>query len=342
MGRVVGDAASTFASVACAIGDRLGLFKVLAAHGPLTEVELATRAKINARYAREWGAVLASHGYLAYDPQRGTFALPPAHAAVLADEGGPSFLGGLYEELHAVASILEPLTEKIRNGGGLSIGDYPPTMAEGISRLTTGWFDHHLVQTWLPTMPDVVASLQKGIHVGDIGSGHGKACIQLAKAYPNSTFVGFDVDPDAVEIATKRAKAAGVSDRVKFKLADASKSFHERFDLLTAFDVFHDMVHPSDAFVQAREALKAGGSLFLVDIASKGDIENNQGPLGTAFYGFSLTYCLTVSMAHDGEALGTAGLPEPVVRDMAQRAGFSSVTRLPIEDPFNAMYRLKA
>jgi hypothetical protein len=88
MGKVMADNASTAATVMAGIGDRLGLFKALA-QGPATSTELAERAHINERYAREWLNEMTSVGYLEHDPTSQLFMLPPEHVPVLAREGGP-------------------------------------------------------------------------------------------------------------------------------------------------------------------------------------------------------------------------------------------------------------
>src|SRR5512137_2377206 len=79
----------------CVFGDRLGLFKDLAAHGPATSAELAARTGIVERMAREWLSQMACAQYLQYDSASQRFSMPPAHAPALAEEGGPDFMGGL-------------------------------------------------------------------------------------------------------------------------------------------------------------------------------------------------------------------------------------------------------
>ena len=55
-------------------------------------------------------------------------------------------------------------------------------------------------------------------------------------------------------------------------------------------------------------------------------------------YTSSIFYCMTTSLAQGGEGLGAAGLPEAKLRALAGEAGFASVERVPIEDPFNSLY----
>src|SRR5260370_42618384 len=98
-GRVLGDTAATTTTVLAAIGDKLGLFKDLAANGLSDSGELASRTGTNERYVREWLAGMFAAGYLTYDPESRRYELPPEHAPTLVDEPGPAFFGGVHQEL---------------------------------------------------------------------------------------------------------------------------------------------------------------------------------------------------------------------------------------------------
>src|SRR5262249_43990469 len=84
VGKALGDTSGATVTILAALGDRLGLFKTLAARGPATSAQLAERAGIDERYAREWLGAMASAAYLEYDPTQRCFTLPPEPAPVLA------------------------------------------------------------------------------------------------------------------------------------------------------------------------------------------------------------------------------------------------------------------
>src|SRR5262252_6585549 len=190
VGKVLNDSSATFATMMAALGDRLGLFKALAAGGPATSTDLAIRAGIDERYAREWLGGMTNAGYLAHDSTSGRFTLPPEHVPALADEGGPFFFGGAYEMLLALGTIYDPLTDAFRRGGGVPQSSYDPHFFQGMERFTAGWFNNLLVQQWLPSLPDVRARLETGTELADIGCGRGRALVRLAEAFPRSRFVG--------------------------------------------------------------------------------------------------------------------------------------------------------
>jgi SAM-dependent methyltransferase len=185
----------------------------------------------------------------------GRFTLPPEHVPVLAQEGGPVFFGGVHQEFIGLLAPFEQLLGHIRSGGGLSLGDYPDQMFEGMDRFTAGWFENLLLQQWLPLVPNVVRKLQAGARVADVGCGRGRALIKLAQACPESRFVGYDLHGPNVDRALEAVRAAGVADRVTIRHADASEGIGGPYDLATTFDVIHDAVNPRGMLRAIRQSL---------------------------------------------------------------------------------------
>lgn len=340
VGKVLGDTGAANAVLLATIGDRLGLFKTLAAHGSVTSTELAALAGIDERYGREWLSGMTAAGYLDYDPAGGRFTLPAEHAPALAQEHGPLFFGGVHEMMSSWAGVVDRVIDAFRQGGGVPQSAYDEHMWEGLERFTAGWFENLLLPVWLPAMPRVRAALEAGVDVADIGCGRGRALIKLAEAYPVSRYVGYDVFEPAVEQARERARAAGVAGRVRFECRDAAGGLPDRFDVITTFDVVHDAVDPGGLLAAIRSALRPDGTYVCVDINCSDRIEDNAGPLGTLFYTASLLYCMTTSLAHHGEGLGTCGLPEVKLRSLCADAGFADVRRVPLDNPFNNLYEI--
>jgi SAM-dependent methyltransferase len=317
------------------------LFTALAGAGPSTSTELAGLAGVDERYAREWLAAMLAAGYLDHDGDSGTFTLPPEHVPVLATENGPVFFGGIWQELAGTLGILDRLTEAFRSGGGVGVGEYSPDFWEGLTRFTNGWFENLLVPVWLPEMPEVEAALRAGASVADVGCGHGRALVKLALEYPEIHGVGYDSFAPAVEQATINAEIAGVSDRVRFEVLDVADGLPEAYDIITTFDVVHDAVDPAGLLREIHDGLREGGSYICVDINAAPDVAGNAGPIGTLFYGFSLLYCMTTSLARGGAGLGTCGFHEHKVEELCSAAGFHTVRLLPLENPFNNVYEIR-
>jgi 2-polyprenyl-3-methyl-5-hydroxy-6-metoxy-1,4-benzoquinol methylase len=340
VGKVLTDTSGMTTTILAALGDRLGLFKTLAAHGPATSTELAKAASINERYAREWLGGMASAGYVRYDPAMHRFALPPEHVPVLAQEGSPVYFGGAHQMLLGTLGVLDQLTTAFRQGGGVPQPAYSEDWWAGMERFSAGWFENLLLQEWIPAMPRVREALERGADVADVGCNRGRALIKLARAFPRSRFVGYDVFEPAIRQASERAATAGVADRIRFEHRDVSKGLPEQFDLITTFDVIHDAVDPLGLLRTIRQALRPGGTYICLDINCSDKLEENAGPLGALFHGFSVLYCMTTSLSHGGAGLGTVGLPESKLKELATQAKFGGVRRVPLENPFNNLYEV--
>lgn len=341
--RVLVDSAGATAAQLAWIGDRLGLFRALAERGPATTIELADTTQLNERYIREWLHGMHACDYITYEPGTERFALPVENVPVLVEEAGPFFMTPLIEDIFSLTDeATAALLTAFRDGGGVSQKLLGDETQEIIDRFTAPWFEHMLVQEWLPAMPDVDAMLDRGIRVADVGCGRGRALVKLAQAYPNSRFVGLDVYELSVARARDAARAAGVSERVTFEVRDVAKGLDGTYDLITTFDVIHDSADPRGLLRAIRAALEPGGRYVCVDINCSDKVEENVGPIASVLYGASIRYCMTVSLADDGEGLGTLGLPESKLRELATEAGFSAVRRVPIENPFNNVYEVTA
>ncbi len=340
-GRVVGDVAATMTTIFCALGDKLGLFRALAADGPATPSELAERAGVNERYVREWLHGLAASGYVERDRGSGRFVLPEAHAPVLADEGGVWFLGGGYQELVGMLPALHRIEAAFRDGGGVPQAAYSEDAYTGMSRLSQAWFDHHLTGTWLPLVPALEQRLREGISWADVGCGGGRALIRLAREYPRCTFVGYDAFGAQIDRARREAEEAGVGDRVRFEVADGSRGLPQRYDVISTFDVVHDSLDPAGLVAGIRRSLHDGGTYLMLEMNCADDPADNTGPIATLLYGFSVLYCMTTSLAQGGAGLGTCGCPPAVVEKLGRDGGFEAIRELPIGDPFNRLYELK-
>ncbi|MBQ0721521.1 MAG: methyltransferase domain-containing protein [Gammaproteobacteria bacterium] len=341
VGKVIDNASGMMAIRLCAIGDRLGLFKDLAENGPATSVALAARTGLNERYLREWIYGMFLGGYLNFDKQSREVSMPEAHIPALVDVGGPLFQGGLFKMFTGFMEPYEDLIEAFQQGGGIAYESYPDDFWKGLEHNSCVRYKNLLVSQWLPEMPDVQAKLENGGTFADFGCGAGRSSIELAKAYPKARFYGFDLFPQNIENARKTAEEEGVSDRVEFQVHDISKGVPGKFDVVATFDLIHDMADPKGGLKALRQACKDDGIYVLMDVDCTDDPADNQGPLALFKLGASLHFCMTTSLGQGGMGLGTVGLPESKVVEFSSEAGFSTVRRLPIEHPLNALYEIR-
>ncbi|MGE0385363.1 MAG: cyclopropane-fatty-acyl-phospholipid synthase family protein [Gammaproteobacteria bacterium] len=339
--RILGHATGAALSGMIYIGDRVGLFKALWRAGPLTSADLAARTGLQERYVREWLSAMAAAEIVEYDPAAETFCFPEEHAAVLADDDSPSLLAGLFQNMPAMLSIAPRVADAFVSGGGVPFSEFGPDMIAGIDRSNRTQYRYHLVKRWLAAMPQVVQSLREGAVAADVGCGSGYPSILMAQAFPNSRFHGFDLSEQSLARARTDAQAQGVADRVQFRCVAATDIPREpKFDVVTSFDAIHDMVDPRGVLRAIRAALKDDGTYFMVEPRAGDTLADNLGQTGAMMYATSTLHCMTVSLAHGGEGIGTAIGPGKV-RELADEAGFTRVRQLPIEHPAQAFYELR-
>jgi ubiquinone/menaquinone biosynthesis C-methylase UbiE len=207
-----------------------------------------------------------------------------------------------------------------------------------MARFSRSFYDNKLVQQWVPAVTGLEQRLTHGVSWADVGCGSGLAVIRLAQAFPRSVFVGYDNFEGQLHLARQAAVDAGVSDRVRFELRDAANGLPEQFDVISTFDVVHDAVDPPRLVAAIRRALNPDGTYVMLEMNSADDPDQNVGPLATLLYGVSIVYCMTTSLAHGGAGLGTCGLPGARVHELCEAAGFGTVARLDLHDPFNSLY----
>ena len=191
-----------------------------------------------------------------------------------------------------------------------------------------------LIKGFLPVVKGLPERLAAGIRVADLGCGTGHAINVMAKEYPHSDFVGYDIADDA--IARARAEAQGMAlPNVRFEVRDVTRLPPEpQFDLITSFDAIHDQARPQVVLHQIVTALRPGGTFFMQDILASSRLEKNIGnPLAPFLYTISTMHCMSVSLAQDGAGLGTCWGRELAER-MLREAGLSSVRveKLPHDD----------
>jgi SAM-dependent methyltransferase len=331
--KALGDLGSALTAALVVVGDKLGLYRAMAAAGPVTSAELATRTDTNERCVREWLAAQAAAGYVDYDQANQRYSLSPEHAIALTDEESPACVLGGFQGMTAAMRAAPKVTDAFRTGKGVGWHEHDAELFVGTERFFRPGYNANLVSAWIPALEGVEAKLRAGARVADVGCGHGASTIILAKAYPKSTFVGFDYHGPSVEQARRRAAEVGVGDRVTFEVA-AAKTYPGTYDLVAFFDCLHDMGDPVGAATHVRESLHRDGTWLLVEPRAGDHVHENLNPLGRLFYSVSTLVCTQASLSQEvGAALG-AQAGEARLRNVLTKAGFTRIRRA-AETPFN-------
>jgi len=324
------------------IGDELGLLATMARTGPADVTTLAAAAEVDERYLREWLDGVVAGDVATYDPATGHYALPREHAVCLTPEDGPVNLARSLKMLTMLAGVEPELRERFRHGGGLDYDHFPrfhALMAEDAAAT----HDAGLLDVVVPTVPGLHELLTRGAALADVGCGSGHAVNLLARAYPASRFVGYDLGAEA--IAAARAEAAGWGlTNASFEVRDVAElgtapGEAAAYDVVTAFDAIHDQAFPDRVLAGIAAVLRSGGTFLMVDIKAETGVENNLTlPWATYLYTLSLMHCMTVSLAQGGAGLGTVWGRQTAVR-MLEEAGLAEVEVREVRtDPFNYFY----
>ena len=319
---------------AVAVADHLGLFPLL--EEPITAEELAIHHEWNERHLEELLQALAAGGLVDHDD--GRFSLPGEQAALLSDPASPYFLAGQARVLADLMGRVPEVSAAIQEGGGIDPAAYNEETVTSLERMNGPSQSVLLTKKWIGALPDVVERLEAGGAVADVGCGAGVAAEALARRFPAATVVGYDVNELAVERARSRKEAGGL-DNLTFEHRSLSDLPNNTFDFVLAFDVVHDLPRPEEGLESMRRSLTEHGTVLMVEPNAASSVDDNVHPMGALLYGMSALHCVPVGLHGGGEGVGACWGPERAER-YALEAGFSTFTRLPIDNIANAFYRL--
>jgi SAM-dependent methyltransferase len=339
IGQVVTDLSAAFSGVLVNVGRKLGLYQAMADLGACTSAALAEAAGIRERYVREWLANQAAGGYVVYDPEKQTYALPPAQAMVLALEQSPIFMAPAFEVAASFWLDEDQIVETFRSGEGLGWHAHNHRMFCGTESFFRTGYRAHLVSEWLPALDGVVERLKRGARVADIGCGHGASTLVMAQAFPKSSFIGLDYHDASIATARERAAEQGVTGNIAFEVKAATEFDGHDFDLICFMDCLHDLGDPVGALARCRKALKPDGKVLLVEPYAGDRLEENLNPIGRMYYAASAMACTPNSLSQEvGLGLG-AQAGEERLRKVAREAGFSNLRRA-AQTPVNLILEL--
>lgn len=327
-----------------AMGRELGLYEALRGT-PSTSSELAARARVDARYAREWVEHQAVARVLTVENPEASgddrrYALPEEHAIGLLDEDHPAYVGALADFIPVIARTLEHVQTAFRTGEGVPFAAYElHDMQAGFTR---PMFANSLTTEWLPELPDLHRRLEAGkpLKVLDLGCGEGWAGIYLAEAYPAVTVDGLDLDEASIARARKHAADRGVGDRVRFELRDiGDPSISGPYDLAMCCEVIHDLPDPVSALATMRRVTADGGEALVIDERVAESFEPSGDPIERLMYAISILHCLPAGRVTDPSVATGTVMRADTFQTYAQQAGFASVEQLPIDHQLFRFYR---
>lgn len=339
-GKVVGDVAGAMGVYMAYLGDQAGIYEVMDQHEPMTSDELAEKAGIHPIYMREWLASNTAAGYVSYDRDEETFWLSEEQALIFTREGQPACMQGFFQAIIGALSDHEKALETFRSGKGRPWGDLSACSICATDRFFRPGYEAMLLAEWIPSLDGVEEKLKAGAKVADIGCGYGTSTVLMAKAFPDSEFVGIDLHEGSIERAREQAAEAGISN-VVFHVGTAQDFADEGFDFACIFDALHDMGDPVGAARQIRKAIAADGTFMLVEPMAGDSLSENLHVFGQIYYGFSTVMCTPNSLSQD-VALGLgAQAGQKRLTQVLNEAGWGSVRRA-AETPTNMVLEVTA
>jgi 2-polyprenyl-3-methyl-5-hydroxy-6-metoxy-1,4-benzoquinol methylase len=330
------------------LGDTLGLYRAFERAGSMTAPELAKETGIFERYAREWLEQQATAGILTVEDvsagaEERRYVLPPGHIEPLLDLESPYSIAPFCKSFVAMSGAMPALVDAFRSGGLVPWSAYGRDMVEAQGDFNRPWLVGSFGTEYLPSIPDLHERLssEPGAKVADVACGVGWAAISLARAYPNITVDGFDLDEPSLEIASRNAEEAGVADRVRFEARDGAAPRPEgRYDLAIVVEAIHDMSQPVAVLGGIREMLKPGGTLIVADERTEDAFTAPASENERLFFVYSVLCCLPSAMEDETSAGTGTVMRKSTFERYAKDAGFEEVTVLPIEHDFLRFYRL--
>jgi len=339
LGKVVNDMGAIASAPMVVIGDKLGLYRELKSSGALTPGELASKTGTAERYVSEWLNNQTAGGYVTFDDKSGKYFLSEEQAFCLADEHSPGSVLGAFQIAMSLIKDEPKIRGAFKSGAGVEWGDHDPDLFEGTERFFRSGYLANLTSSWIPSLDGMEEKLRSGAKVADVGCGHGASTIIMAKAYPESQFVGFDYHEPSIIEARNRVKKEGLEDRVKFEVAKATNFPGKDYDLVAIFDALHDMADPVGTVSHISKILKQDGTLMLVEPFAKDEVKDNHNPIGRLFYGASTMVCVPCSLASNGPALGAQAGPKRL-EHVVKSGGFKNF-RVSTSTPFNIVIEAK-
>jgi SAM-dependent methyltransferase len=321
-GQFIADLSANYSGVMTLLGQELGLYEAMRKLGPVTSDQLASQTNTYERYVREWLNNQAAGGYVEYNPETETYALPEEHALVLIDKDSPFLMGPAYYVVNSLWKDKDKLSHAFTSGKGIGWHEHHHDLFHGIEKAYRTGYRANLNTAWIPALDGISEKLQRGGRVADIGCGHGASTVLMAEEFPNSAFYGFDYHPESIGVARTRAAEKGLINAF-FKQAGAEDYEQGNFDLICFFDCLHDLGNPVHALRYAKNKLAPGGALLIVEPNAGDKPEHNFNPIGRMFYAASTALCVPHAHSEHGDYCLGAQAGPAALEKLTKEAGYT-------------------
>ncbi|XP_033647182.1 uncharacterized protein LOC117306783 [Asterias rubens] len=329
-----------YVCLAIALGMDTGLFDVMIALAqPKTCQEIADAGNLKERYVREWLGAMASSGIVIMDTSEEKFWVSEHHVPVLQRGGKLSRLAMQTLCIPMLSEGYRSVVDCFKLDGQQGVS--PGTYSHGnhyINGKNSVWFNHFLVNSFIPKVPGLQKKMEHGICVLDVACGEGAAAIMMAKHFPNSQFIAFDFADSAICTGQETISKSNLTN-VQMVCCDGAAlptDWTGKFQYIFSRSGIHDQPRASLGLKELNRVLSDDGLMSVLEPNCHSSIsENINLPGAPSLYSFSLMNCLPVSLSYDGsEGLGASWGQEKAT-SMLQQSGFTIKTVSDVEGDKN-------
>ncbi|MBI5287651.1 MAG: methyltransferase domain-containing protein [Chloroflexi bacterium] len=303
----------------------------------LTLDEISERCSLDARYARAWAKTALAGELLDYDPATRRFTMAPFMDSLLLDDEDFHYQAGLVFNNAVESRLADRVGDCFATGEGIPFADYGQEMVETIHAFSKAAYELFLPSVLLPAVPGLRDRLAAGGTILELGCGAGAGLVSLARAFPECTITGLDPDPTSIALARQRIDAANLGERVHAEEMRAEDlTSVDSFDFIYTQISLHEMDDARIVLVNARNALREGGTLLITEIRGPESIEDCTGLYNAVLAHIDLFYEIPQAVAKGGHAVGFFTRSE--IEEMAGEAGLTGVRELELEQPLYAAF----
>ena len=298
---------------AVAIGLRQGLLGELADRPGATPEELAAHCGFEPFYVEVWCRAAVAAGVLQVDGA-GHHRLAHGMATVLLDRDSPAHAGPIVRLLEQ-PEVFDRFEQVLATGERTWWDRASPEFIENVGA-TGRPFYLRLVPDGLGRIPGLPERLGRDCRILDTACGAGMGVVRLAQAFPDATVIGADGDEHSLWLAERRAREAGVDDRVAWLHTPLEELEVDDDVALVVNNISMHECRDLDAVTaNVHDALEPGGWFVISDLPFPADTEGLRGIPGRVMTGVQFWE------AQIDDQL----LPREVYDDLLTRHGFEDV-----------------
>jgi len=250
------------------------------------------------------------------------FKLQPYLNEILGDKSHfRNYLANIELAIDHIGRYLSDYPDYYRTGKALD-SLYEAALSKAVSETTKNM---HLVFSYMifPKNEALRGKLTQGCRCLEVGCGQGNLLVQLAQAFPNSTFVGVDPDPHGIGAARGKISHSGLEQRISVEnIGGEALQYTDEFDIVYSVASVHEVLPGVRLHMleSAYQALKKDGQLIILDLPYPAKLEDFRDPM----------YNMGVMEQFVEICFGYVHLSTHERNEMLEKAGFRHIEQRPI------------